>query len=768
MPATPLRLLLVEDSENDADLVLRELRRAGFVPVATRVETAEAMRAALRAEPWDLILADYNLPSFTGLEALDLYHESGLDIPFLVVSGTIGEELAVEAMRAGAHDYLLKGNLARLGPAITRELRETQLRRERRQDLDRLVTSEQRFTTIFHDSPVAILISDVVDGRVIDANAAALALSGYTRDEVIGHDTVELGVFANPEERRHLVRQALDRRPGNAFEHRTRNKRGESVTILISFSLLALDGQNRLLSIVQDITARKRAEDTLRESEERYRLLVENSHDLIAEVDARGTILFASSNHEAITGYTPAELMGTSFFAHLPPEELPTLQAKFAGDCQKCQYRYHVRPGAWHWFESSRRNFRTTAGEERVVIVTRDITETRRAEEARKNLEGQLHQAQKMEAIGTLAGGIAHDFNNILTGILGNVQLAEFDLASEHPARAYLSDALKACNRARDLVAQILTFSRRREQQRVVTRLGPVIKEALRLLRASLPATIDIRLDIDDDSPPVLCDPTQMHQVLMNLGANAAYAMREAGGVLAVSLRAVEVESAMIAQHPQLRTGRTVCLSVRDSGCGMDAATRERIFEPFFTTKAPGEGTGLGLAVVHGIVLNHEGVIGVDSQPGAGTVFHLYFPVIATAESKSTAEPGLLPRGRGERILLVDDEPAVVLIGGRMLARLGYRPLAFTSSTEALAAYRADPAGIDLVLTDSTMPDITGVELARQVYALRPGLPLVITSGHLRTDDVDQARQFGVHCFVEKPFSLSTLAETLHQALHPG
>ena len=551
-------------------------------------------------------------------------------------------------MRAGAHDYLLKGNLARLGPAIARELREAQVRHERQQDLDRLVVSEQRFTTIFHDSPVAILISDVVDGRIIDANAAALALSGYARKEVIGRDTVKLGVFANPEERSALVRQALDRGPGNALEHRVHNKRGESITILISFCLLALDGQNRLLSIVQDITARKRAEET------------------------------------------------------------------------------------------------------------------------RKNLEVQLHQAQKMEAIGTLAGGIAHDFNNILTGILGNVQLAELDLALEHPARTYLSDALKACNRARDLVAQILTFSRRREQRRVVTRLGPVGKEALRLLRASLSATIDIRLDLDDDSPPVLCDPTQMHQVLMNLGANAAYAMRTAGGVLAVSLRTVEVESAMIAQHPQLRTGRTVCLSVRDTGCGMETATRERIFEPFFTTKAPGEGTGLGLAVVHGIVVNHEGVIAVDSRPGAGTVFHLYFPVIETAASELAVEPRPLPCGQGERVLLVDDEPAVVQIGGRMLTKLGYRPVAFTSATDALAAFREDPAGIDLVLTDLIMPDLTGVELARQVYALRPELPLVITSGHLRADDADQARKLGVRCFVEKPFSLSTLAETFHQALHPG
>jgi PAS domain S-box-containing protein len=647
MPATPLRLLLVEDSEDDATLVLLELRRAGFVPVATRVETAEAMSTALRAQPWDLILADYNLPTFTGLAALDLYHESGLDIPFLIVSGTIGEELAVEAMRAGAHDYLLKGNLTRLGPAITRELREAQVRRERKQDLDRLVASEQRFTAIFHNSPVAIIITDVVDGRIIDANAAALALAGYAREEVIGRDTVALGVFSSPEERRHLVRQALDRGPGNALEHRAINKRGESITFLISFSLLALDGQNRLLSIVQDITARIRAEET------------------------------------------------------------------------------------------------------------------------HKHLEVQLHQAQKMEAIGTLAGGIAHDFNNILTGIMGNVQLAELDLAHEHPSRAYLVETLKACNRARDLVAQILTFSRRREQQRVVTRLGPVVKEALRLLRASLPATIDIRLDIDDDSPPVLCDPTQMHQVLVNLGANAAYAMRAAGGVLAVSLRAVEIESAMVTQYPQLRTGRTVCLAVRDTGCGMDAATRERIFEPFFTTKAPGEGTGLGLAVVHGIVVNHEGVITVDSRPDAGTVFNLYFPVVESAESESIAEPAPLPRGQGECILFVDDEPAVVQIGGRMLTKLGYRPLAFTNSLQALAAFRENPQEIDLVLTDLTMPDLSGVELARQVFALRPGLPLVITSGHMQADDADQARALGVRYFVEKPFMLNTLAETFHRALHP-
>ena len=647
MPATPLRLLLVEDSEDDATLVLLELRRAGFVPLATRVETAEAMSTALRAEPWDLILADYNLPAFSGLAALDLYHESGLDIPFLIVSGTIGEELAVEAMRAGAHDYLLKGNLTRLGPAITRELREAQLRRERKQDLDRLVASEQRFTTIFHNSPVAILITDVVEGRIIDANAAALALSGYARDEVIGRDTVALGVFSSPEERRHLVRQALDQGPGNALEHRAINKRGESITSLISFSLLALDGQNRLLSIVQDITARKRAEET------------------------------------------------------------------------------------------------------------------------RENLEVQLHQAQKMEAIGTLAGGIAHDFNNILTGITGNVQLAELDLTHGHPSRAYLSESLKACNRARDLVAQILTFSRRREQQRVVTRLGPVVKEALHLLRASLPATIDIRLDLDDDGPPVLCDPTQMHQVLVNLGANAAYAMRAAGGVLAVSLRAVEIESTMVAQYPQLRTSRTVCLSVRDTGCGMDAATRERIFEPFFTTKELGEGTGLGLAVVHGIVVNNEGVIVVESQPQAGTVFHLYFPVVDSAESEPLVEQRPLPRGQGECILFVDDEPAVVQIGRRMLTKLGYRPLAFTSSTEALAAFRENPAKIDLVLTDLTMPNISGVEFARQVYALRPGMPLVITSGHMQSDDADQARALGVRCFVEKPFMLGTLAETFHQALHP-
>ncbi|MBI5381026.1 MAG: PAS domain S-box protein [Opitutae bacterium] len=763
----PLRLLLVEDSPSDEALVLMELRRAGFDPIATRVETPEAMREALRSQTWDLILADYNLPSFTGLEALGLYRESGLDLPFFIVSGTIGEGLAVEAMRAGAHDYLIKDNLARLGPAIVRELRETQLRRERKQDLDRLIASERQFTTIFNNSPVAIIVTSLEDGTIFDVNPAALALFGYTRAEALGHRTIDFGAYTDLSERRRLIRQALAGGLGSTIECRVRTKAGNFLSVLIAFSLIEYNGETRLLAMMQDISARQIAETTLRDSEERFRLLVENSNDLVCEVDVQGTYLYVSPNHERITGYTVSEKIGHSVFESIHPDDMPSVMHQFRTRDAKFRYRHRHKNGSWLWFESSGRAYRTSSGQERGVIVTRDVSDTVRAEEARHYLESQLRQAQKMEAIGTLAGGIAHDFNNILTGIVGNVQLAELDLPNSHPSRVCLTDALAACARAKDLVAQILTFSRRREQQRGVARLGLIAKEALRLLRASLPATIEIRIEIGDHGPPILCDPSQIHQVIMNLGTNAAHAMRTHGGVLTVTLTTVTVDAALLARYPKLPPGNAVCLSMRDTGCGMDKATLERIFEPFFTTKGPGEGTGLGLAVVHGIVVNHDGGIGVESTVGQGTTFHLYFPVVETAAEESSAQQSSFPRGRGERIILVDDESAIAQIGQRMLSKLGYQAKVFTSSVEALEYIRQDPSRVDLVLTDLTMPEMTGVEFAHQVHLVRSTLPIILTSGFLRPGGADAARELGVRCFMEKPFTLGRLAEAIQQVLPP-
>jgi PAS domain S-box-containing protein len=646
MSNTP-RLLLVEDSEHDALLILAELRRCGFEPLTTRVENAEEFQRALTAATWDLILADYNLPSFSGLEALDIFQRSGRDIPFLLVSGTVGEEVAVTAMRAGANDYVLKDNLTRLGPAVTRELRDCEVRRGRREDHQRLVASERRFTTIFKNSPVAIVITEVDDGTIIDLNAAALVMTGLKRDEIIGRSMVELGAWLDAEEGTELVQAALAAGPGHAIERPIRTPTRGTLTVLASFSLIELDGVSRLLVMMQDITDRKAAE------------------------------------------------------------------------------------------------------------------------EDRRELEMQLRQAQKMEAIGTLAGGIAHDFNNILTAIFGYVQLAELEIPPTHPARAYLEGIMRGSERARDLVSQIVTFSRRREQQRTIARLGPVVHDALRLLRASLPATIEFRTEIDLETPPVLCDATQLHQIVMNLGANAAYAMRPRGGVLTVSLNEAEPDSAVVASHPQLGRRRPVCLTISDTGMGMDSVTRDRIFEPFFTTKPVGEGSGLGLAVVHGIVQTHEGAIVCASEPGAGTTFRIYFPPVDIDGIEAPLASAELPQGQGERVLLVDDEEAVVAIASRMLERLGYRPTVFSDSRVALEQLLCTPEAFDVVLTDLTMAGVTGVDLAREARGVRPKLPVIITTGFMNARDIDSARVLGVQLFLEKPFVLSALADCMHQALHP-
>ncbi len=643
MSVTPLRVLLVEDSDSDEALIHLHLSRGGFDPQVTRVETGDDFKRALEQGTFDIIIADYNLPSFSGFEALAIFHRTHRDIPFLLVSGTVGEDVAVEAMRNGAQDYLLKDHLTRLAPAVLRELREARQRAERRA-----------------------------------------------------------------------------------------------------------------------------AEAALRDSELRYRTLVENSNDLVCEIDTHGIIHYVSPNHLSIIGFSQAELIGTSIFDRIHPEDQEAVRDILTSrGAAPVIYRHCHKDEHWRWFESSGRGFITADGREHGVVITRDITTTIKAEEVRKNLEAQLRQAQKMEAIGTLAGGIAHDFNNILTGILGNIELAELEIPQQHPARNFLRGALKASNRARDLVAQILLFSRRRDQQRVVCALDRVVKEALSLLRASLPSTIEFHVDIALKCPRVLCDTTQIHQVVMNLGTNAAHAMRETGGVFTVTLGPAEADPVLAAAHPQLASGRAVCLTMRDTGCGMDAPTRERIFEPFFTTKPSGEGTGLGLAVVHGIMQSHDGAIVAESEPGVGTEFRLYFPAIETDETDTSRSPFQIPRGRGERILLIDDEASIAQIGQRMLEKLGYHATALASSTSALELFTATPDAFDVIITDLTMPEITGVDLARRILSIDPDKAVILSTGFMRSLDIDRARNLGVKHFIEKPFTLHSLATQLREALHP-
>jgi len=387
----------------------------------------------------------------------------------------------------------------------------------------------------------------------------------------------------------------------------------------------------------------------------------------------------------------------------------------------------------------------------------RDITE-------RRNLELKIRQAQKMESIGQLAGGIAHDFNNILSAIVGNLYLAKLDAAGNPATLEGLENISKATRRATELVNQILTFSRKGKQEREPINLNDVVMEALKLLRASLPATIRIQNELTR-TPNVLANATAVHQAIMNLGTNAWHAMRDQAGELKVEMAVLEVDVDFAKTHPDLHPGQYVQLSVSDTGHGMDRGTLDHIFEPFFTTKAVGEGTGLGLAVVHGIMKSHDGGISVYSHPGEGTTFHLYFPVIATEATAREIEATPIPRGQGEHILFVDDEEVLASLGKKMLERLGYRVTMKTSALEAFAAVRDQPKPFDLVITDLTMPVTDGAKLGGQMLQIQPGLPIIITTGYSGVMTAGKARELGFRELLSKPVTARTLAEAVRRVL---
>ncbi|MBL9215325.1 MAG: PAS domain S-box protein [Opitutaceae bacterium] len=497
-----------------------------------------------------------------------------------------------------------------------------------------------------------------------------------------------------------------------------------------------------------------------------------DEHAIVAVTDAAGRIVSVNDKFCALSKYSRAELLGQDHrlinSGHHPPEFFRDLWRTLArGEVWKGEICNRAKDGTIYWVDTTIVPIADPAGRiRRYIAIRADITQ-------RKQLEAQLRHSQKLEAIGTLAGGIAHDFNNILTGILGNLQLAQNDLASNRPVDAYLRDAVHASWRARDLVACIMTFSCQREQRHRNMPLGPVVKEALRLLRATLPSTIAIRSHLAAGCPPVPGDVSQIHQVLLNLGTNAGHAMRERGGTLTVSLRHERAAAAVRLRHPQLPDRPVVRLTVADTGCGMTPAVQERIFEPFFTTKAPGEGSGLGLSVVHGIAKSHGAVITVESAPDRGSTFDFYFPAAAGEPAAPTAEsaapfPLLQAASRSRRIMVVDDEPQVLQNLCRVLTRLGHEAFPFGDPKRALEDFRQEPGFYGALVTDLTMPEMTGYDLAQQVLRLRPGLPVMLVSGNLLDDDAPAWREAGIRHFLRKPFDLDEFRLVVDRLLEPA
>lgn len=501
--------------------------------------------------------------------------------------------------------------------------------------------------------------------------------------------------------------------------------------------------------------------NALRESEARYRSLFEDSGDAIYINTKEGKFIDVNQSALDLLGYTREEMIGMDVRnIYVNPDDRSVFQQEMEqkGSVRDYEVKFRKKDGTQMDCLLTSSTWQGNGG--RILGyqgIIRDITK-------QKQLEARVRQTQKMEAIGTLAGGIAHDFNNILMSITGNTEMALYDAPESSPVRSRLEGVLKAGSRAKYLVQQILTFSRQREEKRTPIQISSVVKEALKLLRASLPTTIEIHRDISAGADTVLADPTKIHQVLMNLCTNAAQAMHEKGGLLEVGVTDADLDSEAVARYPDLSPGPYVVLTVSDTGQGMDRSVMERIFDPFFSTKGPGEGTGLGLAVVHGIVKDYGGAIDVCSEPGKGTTFRVFLPrvdEVAMAEAEMSAS---IPTGC-ERILLIDDEKAVVEPAQCLLEHLGYEIVSKTSAVEALEMFRADPDRFDIVITDHTMPHMTGQDLAGEFLRMRPDIPIILCTGFAEPSISETAKASGIRELIAKPVAIHELAETIRNVL---
>jgi PAS domain S-box-containing protein len=506
----------------------------------------------------------------------------------------------------------------------------------------------------------------------------------------------------------------------------------------------------------------------LRQSEERYRFLAENVSDIIWTLSLETMrFTYASPSVRSIRGFTTEEATGLSLEETLTPQSLALVKKALADELARegkadpnrhrtIEIQQLCKDGSATWAEATMSFIRNADGRPVGVLgVTRDISERKQAEA----------QRDRIEALGTLAGGIAHDFNNILASTIGFTEMAMSRLPAESPARLFLDRVFAAGIRGRDLVKQILMFSRRAEQEKRPLQLARTVGDTLEFLHASLPSTMSIHTDIQKDLGLVLADRTQMQQVVMNLCTNAAHAMRHTGGDIFIELKDFKFLSPKNAPDPAIRPGLYVSLVVRDTGEGMSPETVEHIFDPFFTTKVAGEGTGLGLSVVHGIVASHGGVITVSSRPGRGSTFTVYLPMLLEVAVQKPADRETSIAGGHERILFIDDEEDLATLGAQTLNDLGYCVTPGTKPLEALALFSLDPSRFDLVITDQTMPELGGIGLAREILALRPDIPIVLCTGFSETATEESAKAAGIRAFVMKPLTQREIARAVRQVL---
>jgi len=618
--------------------------------------------------------------------------------------------------------------------------------------------NERILRSLFEATPVGVAL--LKDRIFLKVNTALCRITGYSEKEMGGMQTRIL--YPNEEEFLHVGRvlyEQMDREGLAVMEATLRRKDGTIIVVILSLSPFdPADLSAGVCATVMDITERRKTEEELR----RLSIAIEQADEDIVITDREGVIQYVNPAFEKITGFSRTEAIGQNprilkSGVHGPEFYEYLWSTIKSGNVWKGRITNRCKDGRLIQEEATISPLLASAGKlTGYVALKRDVTETIR-------LETLLRQGQKMEAIGTLAGGIAHDFNNILGSIIGYSELANMTIKDDEIKR-YLEQVLKASNRAKALVAQILTFSRQSIQEKKPLFVTPIFKEVIKLLRSSLPANIQIRQNFTCPYDTVYADSTQIYQVLMNLCTNAAHAMRENGGLLDITLETENIPNHGMDYAHDLNEGAYLKLVVKDTGCGIDPSILEHVFEPFFTTKREGEGTGLGLSVVYGIVKDHGGSIHVSSQTGKGTAFTILLPLIEEMEADLGETETQIPRGRGS-VLLVDDEEALAQMGEKMLTTLGYDVSLRYSSLDALEAFRKNPQRYDLVITDMTMPHMSGANLAREMIKIRSDIPIILVSGFSEQIDGESAKKIGFRDFLMKPVSFPNLAQAVKRIL---
>jgi two-component system cell cycle sensor histidine kinase/response regulator CckA len=764
----PLRLLIADDDPNDRELCINWLRKSGLDFHAETADTQDEFTRKLRECTPDIVLTDYRMKGWTGMDALASVKEISPGVPVILLSGTLGDQLAVECIKNGVTDYVLKDQIARLPMALRRAREEKGLREAERGAAEALRESEERYRALVENAPEAIVVLGAGSGAFHDCNDNALRMFLLSREELVERGIRDVSASIQPDGaavedfEKEWMDKALD---GGTpcFEWLFRNSHGHEIPCEVHLVRVHTPKGQFVRGSILDITERKRAEATLRESEGRYRSLVSNANYGIYWVTLEGEFLYTNPALARILGYDSTEdLLSIKNTKALFCD--PTLR-----DQLYAEYFENRRIDAtveWkrkdgkiiHVRVNGRRAQDLLRGSECIEVMVEDVTE-------RMALEKQLRQAQKFEAIGQLAGGIAHDFNNMLGAIVGWADLGAEETEEGTRLHRHFQKVRQQADRAAALTRQLLAFARRQILEPRNIDLNQSVVETLSLLEKVIGSNIEISANLSPGLAVVRADPTQVEQVFMNLCINARDAMPE-GGSLHIETANISLGQGDTRLSPPAHPGDYVLLSVADTGTGMDAATLDRIFEPFFTTKELGKGTGLGLATVYGVLRQHGGFVGVESEVGRGSTFRAYLPVSTVAAPPAERVEDVGPiRGGSETILIAEDHDALRELAMETLTGMGYTVLETADGESALAVFQARRDDIDLLLFDVVLPKLSGPEVYARIHAENSGLPVLFATGYSAdTALLQKAQQQGLPV-IQKPYSPRTLARKVRETI---